>query len=124
MKFLVDMPLSPDLARWLRARDHDAVHAGEQGLSRAPDPLLLAEAREQQRIVVTADLDFPRLLALTYATGPGVILYRGGNFSDAEMISLMERVLGRYDEQELAHAIVVVDRNRLRRAPLPISRPR
>jgi predicted nuclease of predicted toxin-antitoxin system len=29
VKFLVDMPLSPDLAEWLQTEGHDAVHANE-----------------------------------------------------------------------------------------------
>jgi len=31
------------------------------------------------RTVVTADLDYPRLLALAGAAGPGRILFRGGD---------------------------------------------
>ena len=37
MKFLVDMPLSPALSRWLTERGHDAVHASEAGLHAASD---------------------------------------------------------------------------------------
>ena len=32
--------------------------------------------------VITADLDFPRLLARPGSTGPGLILLRGGNYSE------------------------------------------
>jgi predicted nuclease of predicted toxin-antitoxin system len=42
----------------------------------------LALARREQRVVITADLDFPRMLALSAAEGPGLILFRGGNYSD------------------------------------------
>ena len=41
MKFLVDMPLSPDLAQWLRAEGHDAVHANELSMYRRPDSAIL-----------------------------------------------------------------------------------
>jgi predicted nuclease of predicted toxin-antitoxin system len=33
VKFLVDMPLSPNLAAWLKKEGHDAVHAVELGLN-------------------------------------------------------------------------------------------
>ncbi|MGH6768207.1 MAG: DUF5615 family PIN-like protein [Xanthobacteraceae bacterium] len=62
MKFLVDMPLSPALAAWLREQGHDAVHAAELGLHRAPDVEILAHAKQELRTVVTADLDYPRML--------------------------------------------------------------
>ena len=64
MKFLVDMPLSPALARWLEHEGHDAVHACDIGLSCASDEAVLNEARGERRVVVTADLDYPRLLTL------------------------------------------------------------
>ncbi len=67
MKFLVDMPLSPALAAWLRNRGHDAVHAVELGFHRSSDADILAHAKSEARTVVTADLDYPRLLALARA---------------------------------------------------------
>ena len=84
MKFLVDMPLSPDLAQWLRAEGHDAVHAAELSMSQSPDSKILESATRSGRVVITADLDFPRLLAALGSTGPGLILPRGGNYSEAE----------------------------------------
>jgi len=65
VKFLVDMPLTPDLAELLRSLGHDAVHAAELGLHRAPDS----------------------------ATEPSVILFRDGNWSDAEVIDRMSAAL-------------------------------
>ena len=59
---------------------HDAVHALERRLDRASDEVILERARNEQRVVVTADLDYPRLLALAQAKGPGLILFRGGNY--------------------------------------------
>jgi len=37
VKFLVDMPISPDAARSLIEKGHDATHASDVGLDRAPD---------------------------------------------------------------------------------------
>jgi predicted nuclease of predicted toxin-antitoxin system len=41
VKFLVDMPLSPAIARWLRQQNHDAVHATESGLAFDSDDVIL-----------------------------------------------------------------------------------
>src|SRR5688572_10301111 len=95
MKFLVDMPLSPELAAWLRTQGHDAVHAADLGLNRAVDADILGLAKEQGRTIITADLDYPRLLALTEASDPSLILYRDGNWSDAQIIAGMSRMLPR-----------------------------
>jgi predicted nuclease of predicted toxin-antitoxin system len=76
VKALLDMPVSASLLSVLEARGHEGVHAHQLGLDRAPDEDLLALARREQRVVITADLDFPRMLALSAAEGPGLILFR------------------------------------------------
>lgn len=120
MKFLVDMPLSPPLACWLRGHRHDAVHAFEVGLGSASDEEIVEHARSEGRVVVTADLDYARLLALMRVRRPGLVLFRGGNFSESEMLSMMGRVMVAVPEAELSRSVVVVDRQRVRRRTLPV----
>ena len=113
------MPVTPDAVGHLGRAGHEAVHATSVGLARVPDSQILDAAREQERVVVTADLDYPRLLALERAHGLGVILFRGGSYSDREMLDL-DRVLATVPESELQRSITVVDRRRSRRRLLPI----
>lgn len=105
----------------LQAKGHDAVHASTIGLAAKPDVEILERARAEGRIVVTADLDYPRLLALFKADRPGLILFRGGSHSDAEMLALLDRVLARLDTLDLERSIAVVDRHRIRRRALPVT---
>jgi predicted nuclease of predicted toxin-antitoxin system len=105
----------------LLAAGHDAIHAAAIGLAQATDLRLLDFARAEARVVITADLDYPRLLALEQSDGPGVILFRGGSYSDAEMLGLLDRVLAQSSTLDLDHSIVVVDRHRIRRRRLPIG---
>ena len=72
-------------------------------------------------MVVTADLDFPRMLALSAAEGPGLILFRGGTYSDEVMRDLLERVLEAVNSEVLERSICVVDRYRVRITRLPLS---
>jgi len=122
-RFLIDMPLSPMLVPWLVGRGHDAVHASAVGLSTASDVAIIARAREESRVIITADLDFPQLLALSGASAPGVVLFRGGSFSAAEVRGLLEKLLRAPESDELEGAITVVERHRLRTTRLPLSRP-
>jgi predicted nuclease of predicted toxin-antitoxin system len=121
MKVLLDMPVSPALLDVLKGHGHQGVHAHQIGKDRATDRDLLALARRENRVVVTADLDFPRLLALSMAEGPGVILFRGGNYSDAEMCDLLERVLASVSPDVLERSICVVDKSRIRITRLPLA---
>ena len=113
------MPVSPRAVAHLQTAGYAADHASSIGLATASDSIILEAARATGSIVVTADLDYPRLLALQRADGPGVILFRGGSYSDEEMLSLLDRVLARAPELELERSITVVDRARIRRRRLP-----
>ena len=121
MKFLIDMPLSQDLAAWLRDRGHDAVHAVELNLAAAADVVILARAKQENRTIVTADLDYPRLLALAQERESSLILFRDGNWSEAAIIARMEEVMQRVTAADLSQSIIVVDRGRIRMRRLPFS---
>ncbi|HNS22708.1 MAG TPA: DUF5615 family PIN-like protein [Sedimentisphaerales bacterium] len=69
MRFLLDMPVSLLLLDVLQSYGHEAVHAHQIGKDRTPDNELLEIARAESRVVITADLDFPRLMALSLAEG-------------------------------------------------------
>ena len=58
MRFLADMGVSITTVQALRAAAHDAVHLREEGLIRLPDPDIVAKAAQEQRVVLTFDLDF------------------------------------------------------------------
>jgi predicted nuclease of predicted toxin-antitoxin system len=121
VKFLVDMPLPPALANWLATQGHDAVHASAVALDRSADTEILTRARQDVRTVLTADLDYPRLLALTGAEGPSLILFRGGDWSEPDVTARMQQILYIMGESEITRSIIVVDRARVRRRRLPIT---
>lgn len=122
MRFLIDMPLSPALASWLSDQGHDAVHAADLGLSRATDGEIMERARHEARTIITADLDYPRLLAVASASEPNLILFRNGNWSEADVRIRLGEVLAALSEADVASSIIVVDRDRVRRRRLPIGR--
>ena len=95
------------------------AHIGQQ---RATDGELLNIAQRGEQVIITADLDFPRLLALSSERGPGIILFRGGNYSDQEMRDLLDRVLREVSEDKSRQSVCVVDKKRVRITPLPLIR--
>ena len=86
----------------------------------SPDAEILQTAQNTGRVVITADLDFPRLLAGLGSGGPGLILVRSGNYSEAKSQDCLRRVLMSVAHVELHKSIVVVDRERIRRLRLPV----
>ena len=121
MKFLIDMPLSPAIATWLVDQGHDAVHAANVGLHRASDSEIVARGKQEARTVVTADLDYPRLLAIARASEPSLILFRNGDWTEAEIRKRLGDLLATLTESDITRSIIVVDRDRVRRRRLPID---
>jgi predicted nuclease of predicted toxin-antitoxin system len=121
LKFLIDMPLSPSLAVWLSHQGHDAVHAGSLGPHTAPDTDIMERARGEGRIIITADLDYPRLLALARADEPSLILFRGGDWSEREVRDRLAAILLAISAADIVQSILTIDRKRVRRRRLPIT---
>jgi predicted nuclease of predicted toxin-antitoxin system len=121
VRFLIDMPLSPTLARWLASQGHEAVHAADLNLERTPDTAILTRAVAETRTVITADLDYPRLLALSEAAEPRLILFRHGKRTESEVIARLVDVLARPEQTEITQSILVVDRDRVRRSRLLLA---
>ena len=79
MKLLIDMNLSPKWREVFARQGWSAVHWSTVGDPRATDQVIMDWARESQSVVLTHDLDFGMLLALTNAGGPSVIQVRAQN---------------------------------------------
>lgn len=86
------------------------------GMHEASDASLLTLAEKQYRTIVTADLDFTRLLARAADIEVSLILFRGGLYTSSECLNRMERALaavaGREGEQFVA--VVGNDSTRVR----------
>ena len=122
MRFLADVPVSPKTVAWLNASGHDAIHAVEAGLATAKGEAILAFARRENRIVLTTDLGFGMLLALSGADRPGVIIFRVRRVDSRNVNRLLLQVFRQVSEAKLHESIVLVEEERIRIRPLPISR--
>lgn len=123
MRFLVDENLSPLLAQALRDADHDAAHVRDMGLASADDVAVLAAAREDHRILISADTDFGGLLAETDAALPSFILIRRlQGRRAAEQAALLADHMTDIQADLVRGAIVAIDEDRIRIRLLPISR--
>jgi len=77
VKFLADMGISPGCIVWLREQGYDAIHLFEHGLHRSSDSEVLRKAKNENRILLTMDLDFARLVSMVKEDDlPTVIIFR------------------------------------------------
>lgn len=121
MKLLLDANLSPRLGSALLAAGFDAVHVGELGLLTASDDEILDRAAADGSVVVTADSDFPRLLALRRARSPSVVHLRAvGELAPDVHAALLIQNLGTVAGDLERGAIVSLSPTRLAIRGLPV----
>ena len=121
MKFLVDENLSERVAEVLVENGHDAIHVRDIGLERADDPVVMARAEAEGRVVVSADTDFGAILARSGNRAPSVILFRMAGqrraWSQAALVlANLPQVAGDLE----AGALVVIEDGRVRSRRLPL----
>lgn len=114
------MPLSPKTATYLNSLGYDAVHLFTLGKARATDEEIIELAKEQDRIILSTDLDFGTILACSKAVIPGIILFRI-EYATVEKINIfLKKILNMVKLEDLRNSIVVVDDVRIRLRKLPI----
>ncbi len=121
MRLVVDMNLSPEWVAVLQTAGHDAIHWSNVGNPRATDAEILTWARQEERIVLTHDLHFGTLLALTRETGPSVLQVRTQDVTPSAISEMVAGVLKRFQSELERGALIVVEESRQRVRILPVK---
>ena len=121
MKFLLDAGLAQSTARYLQALGHDAVHLRDQGLQRLPDEQIIQKAHTEARIILTHDLDFSRLVAVSQARLPSVITFRLKDMRPVRVNHYLNETLGHFSAELQSDALVSISENGIRLRQLPIG---
>jgi len=120
MRLLLDNNLSPRLAPVLGAVGWDVIHVRTFDLQRAADEVMRA-ARDDDRILVSADTDFGALLARSGESSPSMVLVRrvaGRRVSDLAAILIAN--LPAVEEDLRAGSVVAIGEDSLRVRRLPL----
>jgi predicted nuclease of predicted toxin-antitoxin system len=121
VKFLADMGISPKTVSFLNSLAHDAVHLQDQGLHRAFDSFILEKALNENRILLTHDLDFAELLALSGGKAPSVIIFRLRNMHPDRVNISLKMIIDKHADALEKGAIISVDEGLIRVRYLPIN---
>ena len=121
MKILIDMNLSPQWCDVLARHGWETVHWSTVGDPRAPDTALMNWARAHGYVVLTHDLDFGTLLAVTRAEAPSVVQVRTQDVLPARAERLFVRALRQFEPLLEGGALVVIEEARARARVLPLK---
>ncbi len=120
MKLVIDMNLGPAWVPFLAERGHEAAHWSNVGDPRAADEEIVAWARAHEAVILTADLDFSAILALTGASGPSVVLLRVQDTLPEATGDLVALQLSQHAAAIAAGAIVTINTATARVRVLPV----
>lgn len=121
MKFLIDESIQRRVADLLVEQGHDALHVLPIDLGGSSDDRVLAAARQDGRVVVTADTDFGDLLALSGEPRPSVLLLRRPGRRPEERTQAILAAVESIGDRLESGAVVVVEPHRIRVRDLPID---
>ena len=93
MRFLADMGVSATVVLWLKERGYDALHLRDEGLQRLPDREIFGKAMTENRVILTFDLDFGEIAALSEGEKCSVIVFRLRNTRTPHVIARLDSVL-------------------------------
>ncbi len=122
MRFLADMGVDIRVVRWLRQNGHDAKHLRDEGLHRIPNGEIFAKAIYEDRVILTFDLDFGEIVALSGRQKASVILFRLHNTRAAHVIDRLTAVLSSATGALQEGAVIVVEDSRHRVRYLPLGK--
>jgi len=115
------MGIAQSTGRYLTSRGHDVVHLSEQGLERLPDDRVVAKAKDEERIIVTHDLDFGRIVALSGRSVPSIVTLRLADMTPKHVNSALEIVLRDAILSLERGALVTITDSGIRIRELPID---
>ena len=86
-----------------------------------PDSEIMTKAREEERVLLTMDLDFPALLAASGGRFPSVVVFRLSNERPENVNEKLADVLERFGDVLTDGAIVSVRESLVRLRKLPLN---
>jgi len=123
MKFMLDMGISPKTAVFPRNLGYDAIHLHELKSDRLTDPAIMQMARNEERILLTHDLDFGELIAASGANAPSVIIFRLRNMNPKNVNRFLNGIISEHRDALEKGAIVSVTEGQARVRLLPLNAP-
>jgi len=120
MKILIDMNLSPRWADYLIENNIEAVHWSSIGSPDAPDTEIFTYAKEHDFTILTNDLDFGFIFAITNRKKPSVIQTRTDVLGPERIGNMVISAIKQLSTDIELGALVTIDPRKIRVSILPL----
>jgi predicted nuclease of predicted toxin-antitoxin system len=116
------MGISPRCIVFLRGLGFEAFHLHELNLDRLPDAEIVKKAEHEGYIILTHDLDFGELLAISGANVPSTVIFRLQDMRPNNVNQYLKILITEHCSALDEGAIFAVSEGRIRIRKLPIER--
>jgi predicted nuclease of predicted toxin-antitoxin system len=114
MKFKVDENLPIEVATQLQEAGYDALTVLDQALSGEFDPTIAAICQQEERVLLTLDLDFADIRSYPPAQYPGIIVFRLVQQDKPHVLTVLNRLIPLLIDAEVVHRLWIVEEERIR----------
>ena len=114
MRFKIDENLPIDVADLLRSAGHDALTVFEQRLIGEDDSHILDICQEEERALITLDLDFSDVRSYQPQEYFGLMVLRLHRQDKAYVLETMRRIIPLLEKEEVKGRLWIVEENRIR----------
>jgi predicted nuclease of predicted toxin-antitoxin system len=120
MRLLADIHISPRTVQHLNELGHDVIRVGTIMPGTASDLEIVNQAEADDRAVLTQDLDFSDIIALSGAAQPSLITLRLSDSRVDNVNLILQSVLPELEADVSKGVIATVEDTRVRIRPLPV----
>lgn len=114
MKFKVDENLPIEVAELLQESGHDAVTVLDQQMSGETDTSLAAVCQQENRAIITLDLDFADIRTYPPDQFAGLIVLRLKQHDKIHVLSVFKRVMDMLNTELLDGRLWIIEESRVR----------
>ena len=121
MRLLADLHIAPRTVEFLRTLGHDVLRVTDLLPATASDEAIVERAEQDGRTILTQDLDFTSIIALSGRATPSLISLRLGSAKVESVNAALQRMLPALEHELEMGALVTVEDHRIRRRRLPLD---
>jgi predicted nuclease of predicted toxin-antitoxin system len=114
MKFKVDENLPIEVAQLLQADGHDAITVSKQRIGGEADSVIARICQQEERIIITVDLDFADIRAYPPENFPGLIVLRLKRQDKFSVMETLRRLLPLLEREPVRQRLWIVEEDRIR----------
>lgn len=114
MKFKIDENLPIELAALLQDEGYDASTIYSESLKGAKDPTVIAVCQDEQRVLVTLDLDFADIKTYPPQDYAGIIVLRPYRQDKPYLLSFFQKLIPAISQHPLKGHLWIAEEGKIR----------